>query len=402
MAFLNAEKFIEEAIESVFAQSYERWELLLVDDGSTDGSTDIALRYAERYPEKVRYLEHPGHENRGASASRNLGISRAKGEYIAFLDSDDVWLAQKLERQVAILNSHPGAGMVYGLSQYFHICTEGPEGVQRDFVPELGVEANRLYKPPTLLTLLHPLGEASAPPPSDILLRRAAIKRVGGFEEAFTGMYQLYEDQTFLIKVYLKESVLAVNECWDRYRLHPDSCSAIVEKAGQYSAVRLYFLNWLARYLAQEGVKDPQIWMRLQGALRPYGKSSTLAKVVEIVDVCLSATDSNSLWGHNIESPEVGNSIDGYALHIAGWVLGKSSPVVAVEVVHEGNVVKRVPITIQRPDIEVAFPQVAGAAYSGFRTTVSLMGMTEPELQVQAVLQDQQRVALGAIHARFR
>src|SRR5215207_11709928 len=100
MIFLNAEKFIEEAIESVFAQTYDNSELLLVDDGSTDDSTQIALRYAERDPEKVRYLEHPGHRNRGMSASRNLGVSHAEGEYVAFLDADDVWLPYKLQRQV--------------------------------------------------------------------------------------------------------------------------------------------------------------------------------------------------------------------------------------------------------------------------------------------------------------
>src|SRR5216684_3354263 len=92
MIFLNAEKFIQEAIESVFAQGYDSWELLLVDDGSTDSSTVLALRYAEQYPVKVRYIEHEGHQNRGMSASRNLGIRHAQGEYLAFLDADDVWL----------------------------------------------------------------------------------------------------------------------------------------------------------------------------------------------------------------------------------------------------------------------------------------------------------------------
>lgn len=77
--FLNAGKFIQEAIESVFAQTYGKWELLLVDDGSTDGSTEIALGYAKQYPKRVRYLEHNGHRNRGMSASRNLGISDAGG-----------------------------------------------------------------------------------------------------------------------------------------------------------------------------------------------------------------------------------------------------------------------------------------------------------------------------------
>src|SRR5215217_4669680 len=117
--FLNAEKFIEEAIESVFAQTYDNWELLLVDDGSSDDSSQIDLRYAERYPEKVRYLEHPAHQNRGMSASRNLGIRHAKGEYISFLDADDVWFAHTLEQQLAVLSSHPEAGMVYGSSLYW-------------------------------------------------------------------------------------------------------------------------------------------------------------------------------------------------------------------------------------------------------------------------------------------
>ncbi len=88
--FLNAEKFIYEAIESVFAQTYADWELLLVDDGSTDASTEVAYRWAGRYPNRVRYLEHDRHQNRGMSASRNLGAGNARGEYVAFLDGDYV------------------------------------------------------------------------------------------------------------------------------------------------------------------------------------------------------------------------------------------------------------------------------------------------------------------------
>src|SRR5262249_6096994 len=89
--FWNARSFIAEAIESVLAQEFQSWELLLVDDGATDGSTDIARDYAGRFPEKIRYLEHEGHANRGSSCARNLGIRDAKGAYIAFLDADDVW-----------------------------------------------------------------------------------------------------------------------------------------------------------------------------------------------------------------------------------------------------------------------------------------------------------------------
>jgi glycosyltransferase involved in cell wall biosynthesis len=264
ITFLNAEEFLGEAIESVLAQTHTNLELLLVDDGSTDGSTQVSLRYAERFPEKVRYLEHAGHENRGAAASRNLGIGEARGEYIALLDSDDVWLHNKLEEQVEILDAHPEAGMVYGQSQYWHSWTGEPEDGHRDHVPKLGVQTDTLFEPPTLSALVYPLGPAAAPCPSDLLLRRDAVERVGGFEEAFRGMYQLYDDQTFLAKVYLNEPVFVAGKCWDRYRQHPDQCVSVVREAGEQHTVRLAFLRWLAEYFYARQVRDTDLWKLVQ------------------------------------------------------------------------------------------------------------------------------------------
>ena len=127
--FLDEERFLEEAIESVFAQTYDCWELLLVDDGSTDRSTEIAQRYLTNYPSRVRYLEHQRHQNRGMSASRNLGVGHARGKYVSYLDGDDIWLPHKLERQVAILESHPEAVMEYGPLQLWYSWT----GIPGDF-----------------------------------------------------------------------------------------------------------------------------------------------------------------------------------------------------------------------------------------------------------------------------
>src|SRR5436305_7508812 len=112
--FLNESRFIQEAIDSVLAQHYENWELFLVDDGSSDASTAIALRYAAHHAGRIRYLSHPGHVNRGMSASRNLGLKHATGRYVSFLDADDVWLPQKLVQQMSILESHRDCDMVYG------------------------------------------------------------------------------------------------------------------------------------------------------------------------------------------------------------------------------------------------------------------------------------------------
>ena len=86
MPFLDGIHFLPEAIDSVVTQTYPEWELLLVDDGSTDGSSALARDYARGRPDRIRYLEHAGHANRGKSTSRNLGIAQARGELLAFLD----------------------------------------------------------------------------------------------------------------------------------------------------------------------------------------------------------------------------------------------------------------------------------------------------------------------------
>jgi glycosyltransferase involved in cell wall biosynthesis len=269
MAFLNAEKFIEEAIESVFAQTYDNWELLLVDDGSTDDSTQIALRYAERHPEKVRYLEHPGHQNRGKETSRNVGMNRAKGKYISFLDSDDVWLPHTLEQQVAILNSHPEAGMVYGSSLYWFGWTGNPEDSQRDFrdfVEECGVTPNTLIEPLELLRVFlrqdkGPCVYGSVPPPCSVLVRHEVARNVGGFDEEFSG---LYEDRAFYVKVGTEAPVFVAGECWCKYRQHPDSSVYISVETNQSLSARVFFLNWIGRYLFERGVQDAEVWKLLQ------------------------------------------------------------------------------------------------------------------------------------------
>ncbi len=264
--FFNTEKFIEEAIKSVFAQTYDNWELLLVDDGSTDRSTEIALQYVQEYPEKVRYLEHDGHQNRGMSATRNLGISNAKGEYIALLDSDDVWLPHKLEQQIAIMDSFPEAAMVYGTTQKWYSWTGNPEDIQLDHLYELGIETNTLVQPPTLFNLFLQ-GKTPAPCTCSLLARREVVEKIGGFEDSFRGMY---EDQAFYTKMFLKAPVFVASGYWDRYRKHPNSCVSGARQAGQADAARLFFLNWLEKYLSEQEVKDINVWKVLSKELYPY------------------------------------------------------------------------------------------------------------------------------------
>ncbi len=261
--FFNAEKFLEEAIQSILAQTYTSWELLLVDDGSIDGSTTIAQRYAAQNPNQIYYHDHPNHLNCGKGASRNLGINKAKGELIAFLDADDIWLPNKLEEQIAILQANPEVEMLYGDTLYWHSWTGNPEATQRDFIPRLGVESGKLIHPPMLLPL-YLRGKAAVPCTCSILVKREIAKEVGGFEEDFRGVYNIYEDQAFYAKISLIASAQAINRCWDKYRQHSEASVAIAQITRQEDEARRFFLEWLGDYLTAKKIENKVVWEALQ------------------------------------------------------------------------------------------------------------------------------------------
>ena len=249
--FFNGERFLAEAIESVLAQTYRSWELLLVDDGSTDGSGRIAQAYVARYPDQLRYVQQPGGQNYGMSAARNRGLQFARGEYVAFLDADDVWLPGKLERQVAILDKHEDAMMVFGPTQWWY-SWPGNQEAEPDFVSELGVQADEVIPPPDVLRSFL-AREDVAPCTCSVLVRRDAVEEVGGFEQSFRAMY---EDQAFFAKICAKFPVFASSECLAKYRRHAGSSCSLDWRSGQHGMSRARFLAWLDTYLRTAGVED--------------------------------------------------------------------------------------------------------------------------------------------------
>lgn len=250
--FLNSERFIGEAIESVLSQDFADWELILVDDGSSDASTAIAQNLARRMPEKVRYLEHPGHANRGTSASHNLGLSVARGEFIAFIDSDDRWRPGKLTGQIALLDEHRDCAMVCGGVNYWSSWEGGD-----DAIVQTGGVTDTMLLPPEALARLYPIGRAAAAGPSEVMLRRSAIAAVGGFEDEFTGMY---DDQALFTKIYLAYPVWFSSHVWVDYRLSSDSICATAKRNNTALAHRRRFFAWLVPYLeARSSLAGPAI-----------------------------------------------------------------------------------------------------------------------------------------------
>jgi glycosyltransferase involved in cell wall biosynthesis len=172
----NRLSMLKEAVESVLAQDFEDFELIVVDDGSTDGTDDEIRRYGGR----VKLLQHK--ENRGVSAARNSGILHAKGKYIGFLDSDDLWVKGKLKIQVAFLDDNP----------QYPLCYTDEIWIRK------GKRVNPMLKHAKysgwILEKCLPLCIIS---PSSAMMRKTLFSRVGLFDEALP----VCEDYDFWLRV---------------------------------------------------------------------------------------------------------------------------------------------------------------------------------------------------------
>ncbi|HKX30508.1 MAG TPA: glycosyltransferase [Blastocatellia bacterium] len=159
----NTERFVAETIRSVFAQTYRNHEVIAVDDGSTDGT----LQALRRFEPRIRVLTKP---RGGPASARNLAIKHATGEYLAFLDSDDLWIENKLAEQAEYLERHPGIGLLF--SEVFMF---------REVDGQRRIQSKEGYTgDPTFSQLLF----GNFIPNSTVVIRRACLDRVGLLNES--------------------------------------------------------------------------------------------------------------------------------------------------------------------------------------------------------------------------
>jgi len=264
--FHNEESFLAESVESVINQEYSNWELLLVDDGSDDKSTFIAKEYSNRLPNRIKYIEHENHQNRGRSISRNIGITSSKGDSIAFLDADDIWYPNKIVDQVSLLNSNAESSLIVGNYEFWYSWSENENDGDNDYVFGLsdliGIN-NSLVNPPCLLIALLENYDAM-PLLSSFLIKKDAVVKLGGFQDSFK---HLCDDRVFYTKICLNEKVYVSDSCWVKYRQHDQSCGNLAtEKELQYYYQK-NFLLWLEIYLSSINYKDERIFYLLQSRL---------------------------------------------------------------------------------------------------------------------------------------
>ncbi|KYC40467.1 glycosyl transferase family A [Scytonema hofmannii PCC 7110] len=240
----NAEHTIRETIASVQNQTFSDFEIIVIDDQSRDRTLEVLHAIQD---ERLKVFSY---ENGGASVARNRGIDHATGEFIAFLDADDLWTPNKLERQIEALQKNPEAGVAYSWTYYF-FKDEKSSYIEKSNCFEGNVYANLL-----VTNFLH---NGSNP-----LVRRKAIDSVGLFDPNIRSV----EDWDYWLRLSAKWNFVLVREPQIIYRQHSQSvsenieameknCLALVDKSFQTAPQELQFLKTrtlivIYQYLAQK------------------------------------------------------------------------------------------------------------------------------------------------------
>jgi len=255
----NRRDLIAATLDSAVAQTYASFEAIVVDDGSTDGTGDVVARYRD---ERIRYMYK---QNGGLSAARNSGLDIARGEFIAFLDSDDIWLPWKLSAQVALFRRHADVGMswsdmstfsvpgevmaerflrthyaAYGQIAIESLCRRA--GALRDL--DAAAPRHLLDAPYYVGELFDQMFLGNLVHPPTAIVRRERLQQSGPFEPHVTGNGG--EDHHFYYRIFERGPVALLDAPTILYRMHPTQQSRVHRLSEARADVRVV-QHWLRR-----------------------------------------------------------------------------------------------------------------------------------------------------------
>jgi len=256
----NAAQYIQPTMDSLLKQSYSNWEWLIVDDGSTDNTREIIARQSDS---RIRLIQNK-HTGLPA-AGRNVGLANAKGDFVAFLDSDDLWLPEKIEQQIALFEKEPDVGLVFSPYAVWNDGETSPHRILPDDIAHLPNPGNYF----ALLCLKNRIGN------STVVVRRSLLLEHGNLDEdpAVRGS----EDYELWLRLsrFTRFAFVPVPLIW--YRVHANSVSSnetrncrtsmrVIEKIlarypedGQRPSSRCLKANWqyyLGRAQLLDGLDD--------------------------------------------------------------------------------------------------------------------------------------------------
>lgn len=239
----NRAQYIGESIRSVLLQTYADFEIIIVDDGSTDDTPKVIEAISDP---RVRYVRQ---ENRGRSQARNHALSLARGRYITFLDSDDLYLPDKIELQVAYLARHPGAGMVY--TSAYCINEVGELLAHRYEATASGMIYEQIaFFTPVTITL------------PTVMTYREVLDRVGGFDENMSR----FEDTDMWRRISKSYRIEAMPEFTCRLRTHGDN--SLLNQCPEQIALALEY--YAKKIIRDDGEIDLEIRKKGLAALYRY------------------------------------------------------------------------------------------------------------------------------------
>lgn len=254
----NAAAYVTQAVESALAQP-ETAEVLLVEDGSPDNSLDVCRALASKY-DKVRFLQHPNSENRGAGASRNLGMQSAKSDYVAFLDADDYYLPGRFSKTIHVINENHGCEGVYeGVAMF----VEPGAGMER--WQAAGKSASHLQTVSASVSpenLAEALIEGSAGyfHMNGLAIKSSVLQRSGLMNERL----RLHQDTEFIMRLAMTTKLLpgSLVQPVAMWRVHPSNrISAPRSLATQYRD-RMKYWRSLYGWVRQNGTTEQQRLVR--------------------------------------------------------------------------------------------------------------------------------------------
>jgi GT2 family glycosyltransferase len=291
---------VQQALDSVLAQTFNDLEIIVVDDGSTDG-TDQALT---QYGDRIRYVWQ---ENQGESAARNHGIALAKGRYIAFLDSDDLWRPDKLTRQIALLERSADIGLVFCQAQMIDergwVIPGPPIGAESEHVrPDFENLCRRNFIAPSTVVMRRTLLDATGGFDEtirygedwDLWLRCALVSQLQGVHEPLASVRihssgQWWSPKPDKVQRVLADHIRLLNKAFAQWTNQSKAAQALRARCLAYEYGRAALANYafeqneLARVQLQEAIRlDPQYW----------GEPESVSR--ELLDMALRIGQANS------------------------------------------------------------------------------------------------------------
>ena len=217
----NRAKLIKDAINSVIGQTYQNFELLIIDDGSTDNTSEVVNSIGDT---RIKYIYQ---ENTGVSRARNNGIENASGEYIAFLDSDDLWHPEKLEKQALVLDQNPDVDIVTNSSQY------------QTFLNDIiGIKYNRAKNQKEVISLMLLYQDMVYTGTPVLCVRKSIFEKSGMFDEEM----RFCEDWDLFFRMALVGKVYNIPEILTYVRSHTDNVTK-TSPVNNFKDGKLLFLN---------------------------------------------------------------------------------------------------------------------------------------------------------------